>query len=257
MSTTHTTLLINKRLRPLVLLVLCLFWMPLAVRADEDSIRLQAFANIWHPTTWASNKQTTLLETKLKRQLSQWQGQITKLGADTRLMEHIFYKVQRQYLRQYNPSAMPADLLTHRQYNCVTAVGMYAYIYEQLGITYQVYEAPMHVYLKIQLDNGQWALLETTIPQGFVTNQETIADLEMLMRTNAGQIDASLGFSYKIDLQKLAALQLYNQAIVESQAQNYWQAIHYINQARELYDSVRMQILNFEIRESLSQLSLN
>jgi hypothetical protein len=152
---------------------------------------------------------------QLNRQLSRKRQQFSK---ESDFLYWAFYYVHRRYLKRYTRQSTLSDLLEKGRYNCVTASALYALLFEQLNIRYQIWEMDYHAYISVETD-GKMVMLETTDPMcGFVTEPAEIRRQLNEILTDARQYQRKTGMPMPlihrvIQLHQLAGLQFYNLAI--------------------------------------------
>lgn len=188
----------------------------------------------WHEL----NEFTALLEKKK-----------AKYKNEQAFLKYLFYKVHRQYLKNYKHHTTLFEVFEKGKYNCVTGTALYAMLLDAVHINYQIRETPYHVFLIVYSSNGtDSVLMESTDPHGFVADSEDIAKaIEFYQQPRDRQADPATVYDYdfeideRIDLQKLAGLNYFNQAVDHYNEQQLQEAMQYLKQAAVLYPTKRME----------------
>lgn len=76
----------------------------------------------------------------------------------------VYETVHERYFQLYELENAFIDIFTNGRYNCVSATAVYAMIFEELGIPYQIIEEPSHVYI-IGWPKTDNIVIEGTDPQ--------------------------------------------------------------------------------------------
>lgn len=152
-------------------------------------------------------------------------------------VKKIFTAVQDQLLVKYQLENQFLEVFETGMFNCVSSAAIYALLLEHFSIPYYVVEEPGHVYV-VANPEGERIVMEGTDPQdGYVKLNEKIIEnqLDALVSMkviteeernsgNLGRILDDLYPSESIDLIRLVAIQYYNQAIYDYEAERYVEA---------------------------------
>jgi hypothetical protein len=68
-------------------------------------------------------------------------------------IKKIFSDTKKRYLTQYSLGSFFPDLYSNNTYNCVTGSALFAIIFDELSIPYEVVSIPRHVYLIVYPDD--------------------------------------------------------------------------------------------------------
>lgn len=181
---------------------------------------------------------------------------LEKKKADKKI-KIIYDKVHSQVLKKYELENRFAEIFQTGNYNCVTATALYALVFNQLGIPYQVKEEPTHVYL-ISYPEKENILVETTTPMfGYVTfseefkaryvsnlkNQKIVGAEE----ASAGNIDQLFNKYYfkneKISLTELIGIHYMNDALFLKDHGQWKEGYKQLEKAYLFYPSTRCKYL--------------
>lgn len=88
----------------------------------------------------------------------------------------VYDKVHNPLLKKYELENRFHEIFSSGNYNCVTATALYAMVFDQLSIPYEIKEEPTHVYL-LGFPNKENIIVETTAPLfGYITFTEDFKD---------------------------------------------------------------------------------
>lgn len=169
-----------------------------------------------------------------------------KYKSEERFLHYVFYKVHREYLKNYENAEPFNGLFNGGTYNCVSGTALYACLLTQLGYAPKIYETRYHIFLVVDLQNGQQILFETTDPfDGFVEGREKIGKrIERYLAgersTLARRLTLSAPFNSDkilevVSLKELAGLHYYNLAVDLINKENYYDAFRALKKAAILY----------------------
>ena len=195
---------------------------------------------------------------QLKEFLGKIKAKQARFKSEEQFLEFLFYKVHRKYLRSYESFSTFDRLLAHGQYDCLTGTALYAYLLEELGSEYEIFETKYHIYLVVHADDKN-ILFESTDPlNGFVNKPKEIADrIKVLEADNLNGKSNGQYYEFKanifnaIDFLGLVGLLYYNQAVDAYNQQDFSGAISQLEKAAELYPSKRIQELTSVILEAI------
>lgn len=195
---------------------------------------------------------------KLNDFLNSLKAKQARFKSEEQFLEFLFYKVHRKYLRSYESFSTFDKLLANGRYDCLTGTAFYAYLLEELGLEYEIFETKYHIYLVVHTDNKN-ILFESTDPlNGFVNKPMEIADrIKVLEADNLNGKSNGQYYEFKanifnaIDFLGLVGLLYYNQAVDAYNQQDFSSAIAQLEKAAELYPSKRIQELTSVILEAI------
>jgi len=205
---------------------------------------------------------------ELTRYAEELKAKRKKYKSEERFLQYVFYKVHREYLKNYEQAKPFNGLFNGGTYNCVSGTALYACLLTQLAYSPKIYETRYHIFLLVDLHNGQRILFEATDPfDGFVENENKIQ--KRIERYLAGERDMlarrltlSAPFNSNeilevVSLKELAGLHYYNLAVDLLNKENYYDAFRALKKASILYpESHRVQdFLWFTYKGYESQLS--
>jgi hypothetical protein len=167
----------------------------------------------------------------------------------TSFWRHVYYKVHRKYLRNYQSPATLNEVLKNGTYDCLAGTALYALIFDQLGADYRIVETSYHIYLELTV-NGKVILVESTNPLGgFVTDEILVENLKQDYLNNTesngwGNKDfyrSQPVFNKSISLKELAGLQYFNLAVEAYNNRDLPNALALQDRALRLYPSIRLE----------------
>lgn len=162
---------------------------------------------------------------------------------------HVYYKVHRKFLRNYQSPATLTEVLNNGTYDCLSGTALYALIFDQLGADYRIVETNYHIYLELTV-KGEIILVESTNPLGgFVTDEILVENLKEDYLNNSGSNGWENKDYYKsqpvinkcIGLRELAGLQYFNLAVEAYNNRDLPGALALQDRALSLYPSVRLE----------------
>ncbi len=169
-----------------------------------------------------------------------------KYRSEKRFLSYFFWKVHRQFLKNYRSHTTLYQLLEQGEYDCVTGTALYALLLHALDIPYQVHEFPYHVYLTVTTSKGETVMIESTDPQhGLVTNPREQAQRQQhYSQTDKATDQETYQYQFaiqeQIGLTELAGLSYFNEAVEYYNQKEFQQAAYLLRKAHRLYDSPRM-----------------
>jgi len=173
-------------------------------------------------------------------------------------LEYLFYKTHQKLLKEYNKGITFTKLLENGSYDCVSASITYSVLLKYFDIEHSIIETDYHVFIIANVNNQEF-ILETTDPRyGFISDAEEVkdfkADFHPSVKSAQLNQNESIGSSvygqpnsktiYKeISLRQLSALQFFNQGLIAMHNKDYKLASRRLQQALNLYDSERINML--------------
>ena len=196
------------------------------------------------------NEKIAVITAEMKRKKSAWKN-------DHTLLRHLFYKVHRKYLKQYQPFTSFRDLFENGTYSCVSGTVLYALLIRDLGYEFDIIESNYHMFILVKLDNGR-IMIESTDPlSGFVSSEKEIesriAELKQ-QEMEKMQHDPQFTFAEfrKLSLDEVVGVHYYNNAIRLYNSQQYLPALVHLNLARKFYDAARLREFSEVIIEKVN-----
>ncbi|MFC3416697.1 hypothetical protein [Algoriphagus hitonicola] len=203
----------------------------MAVHADENTS-----TDSWEKVLNATNKK------------------FEKSGASLKLLRAIFEKSHKYLFKTYEQHSSFNQMLQDGYFDCVSGSATLAMLLDQYGFDFEVIETDYHVFIIAEL-GGSKVILESTLPIGGLITSPTevkkyLANyqgdsgdqiLSLNQRLGAPAINYSDNTIFrKVDLQQLAGLQYYNDAIAHFNEQSYDMAIDQLAKAYKLYPADRI-----------------
>jgi len=146
---------------------------------------------------------------------------------ETKKVSRLYEQVHEDFLELYFADVPFSFIFKNGEYHCVTSTMLFAMIFDEMGIPYQIKEIPSHVYL-VAYPNSSYITVETTNPtvgtityeQGFKNNfAEYLRNAKMISKEEAaGKSQDQLFEEYfnkteTISMATLASLQYRNDAL--------------------------------------------
>ena len=245
--------------------------MLVAFTSNSQSINLTSAVSNFMQDDEVTMRQNAINE--LVSELDYLKQQLNKPGDPSRFLKRLFYKVQRDYLLNYENNVDLGSLFNdQRKFDCVTGTALYALLLDALEIDYSIKETDFHVYLLVHLD-GKDLLFESTDPHyGYIDNPVEIGQRIREYRTgeafgiaesewvnNASPSDEFTILYFRdnvISLMELAGLQYYNLATDAFNNGKQNEAVANIEKAIGLYPNDRFngfrEILLVDMSQSMS-----
>ncbi|WP_417599989.1 hypothetical protein [Owenweeksia hongkongensis] len=163
-------------------------------------------------------------------------------------IKKIFNLIQEELLMKYQLENQFLEVFKSGKFNCVSSTAVYALLLDNFNIPYQIIEVPEHVYLIAQPD-GQSIVMEGTDAQdgylkltenvvnrqlGTLVSMKVISEEEM-DSPDLGNVIDELYPSESIGLEKLVAIQYYNQSIYDYENEQYLVAYENALKANHLF----------------------
>ncbi len=176
----------------------------------------------------------------------------TKYKSQEDFVAYVFYTTHRKLLKTYDEYPSLQETLTEGRYDCLTAVAVYALLFDELNIDYTLVETNYHTFILVNPGSEREILLETTDAHGgFVVGREAIAERIDQYRTDnnkllPNQVDWQMSIFKELSLSELIGLLYYNQSIRHLNKGNYTEAAMLAGQATRYYRGERLnKLLNY------------
>jgi len=174
-----------------------------------------------------------------------------------KVIKYIFKEVHSHFLRKYEINAFFSDVFLAGLYNCVSASALYALVFDELNIPYEIQELPTHVYL-IAYPDEERITVETTDPlKGYVTHDFRFKKeyVEFLHKTKliseqeyrSSSVDKLFGEHFygdkSVDISVLAAFQYYNEGLSYLMKENKDIALEYFKKSYQIHQHAKTKYL--------------
>lgn len=194
---------------------------------------------------------------------SNWNQLIKKLEKKSTadqdyFLEFLFFKTHQSLLKKYKKGTSFNQLLASGEYDCVSASITFSILLKYFKIEHTIIETDYHVFIVINTQDQEY-IYETTDPiNGFVKEAQEVSDFitEFKPNNQSTAINQNMGIGElnteapasktiynAITLKQLSALQFFNQGLVAIHAKDYKLASIRLQQALNLYDSERINML--------------
>jgi len=169
----------------------------------------------------------------------------------------VYEKVHNPLLKKYELENRFHEIFASGNYNCVTATALYAIVFEDLNIPYEIKEEPTHVYL-LGYPNKENILVETTSPlfgyinfndefkTQYVSNlkkQKIIGAEEADSKTNDELFNKYYFKNEKITLKELVGIHYMNDALFQKDHGKWKEGFYQLQKAYLFYPSQRCRYL--------------
>lgn len=177
----------------------------------------------------------------------------------------LFQKTHKRVLKNYVQHSTFNDLLSNGNFDCVSGSAALGILLKRYGYEFDIIETDYHVFIMVNLEDKN-LILESTLPiGGMITSpSEVQAYLNSYQPKDNSELsiyNKRLGDSTieiidntifrKVNMNQLAGLLYYNDAILEFNSQKYNKAANQLTKAYVLYPSARISGLK-ELSEELS-----
>lgn len=172
---------------------------------------------------------------------------------NTAKVKFLYKEVHKEFLKVYKLRNSFSDIFEKGEYNCVSASALYAIIFQEAGIPYQIIESPQHVYL-IAFPASEKIVIETTSPDNgyfrfnnnyiekyikYMYESKLISKDEFETNSASALFDKYYFSSSGVSLVQLAGLQYSNFALYAESEEKNSQSLEFIKKACYLYDCNR------------------
>jgi tetratricopeptide (TPR) repeat protein len=169
----------------------------------------------------------------------------------------VYEKVHNPLLKKYELENRFHEIFASGNYNCVTATALYAIVFEDLKIPYEIKEEPTHVYL-LGYPNKENILVETTTPlfgyinfnpdfkAQYVSNlkkQKIIGSEEADSKTSDELFNKYYFKNEKISLKELVGIHYMNDALFLKDHAKWKEGFNQLEKAYLFYPSQRCRYL--------------
>ncbi len=158
----------------------------------------------------------------------------------------IFNLVHQEFLGHYQEAALFPQLLQDGTFNCVTSTALFALLFDDLNIDYQIQLTPNHVFITVQYQ-GEHMVLETTDAKGgFIKeNKQMENKLDRYQLGDSQAINQKISVQAKgasmlekaqtIQLIELTGIHYFNAGINALEREDYYYAIRLFTKAHKIY----------------------
>ncbi len=209
----------------------------------------------------AGNSEAMKLELKIfVKQLHKYD----KLSPKKRVKK-IFSETKKKYLHTYYLYSFFPDLLTLKTYNCVTGSALYAVIFDELDIPYNVVEVPQHVYLIAYPNTAQIGVESTDAKDGvynwteynkldavnFLLQIGEISQNEIQLKGMDAIVEEFFYSNSEHDFDGLVGMHFFNRALFFNEQKDFDKALYYLDKAGDHYESEKVAYMEGAILSSL------
>jgi len=165
---------------------------------------------------------------------------------EEKLLESIYYKIHRKFLKKYKYLSRFSDLLKKGYYDCLTGTALYAATIDALGFDYEIIETNYHIFLIVHGKQGNY-LMEATDPlRGFVAGANKISE-RVVIYQSGNLLTLEEAYAYPepiyqpIGISEMTGLYYYNIAVSHYNNRSLFEALSALQQGIAIYDSERMK----------------
>lgn len=238
--------------------------------AQEDSILTEKLPfespterEFWQKGLFENDQLSLLMAVRPSGQepTGKWEEFLTKLdqkfekkGKSLGFLRHAFQNSHKKLFKKYEQHATFNQMLHEGKFDCVSGTAVLALLMDRYGFDFEIIETDYHVFSIVKLDEKP-IILESTLKVGGMITQpsqvnnylnaykpeETATYLSLNQRIGSPNIDYSDKTIFRsINLQELAGLQYYNDAIYHFNRQAYRISEQQLQKAYQLYPSERI-----------------
>lgn len=165
--------------------------------------------------------------------------------ADKKKLQKIYSSVHKEMLDKYMPEQPFSSIFMDGEYHCVSSSMLYALVFDDLKIPYEIRLMPNHVYL-VAFPSALHMVVETTDPlkgtivydqvfkakfAEYLRNAKLISKQEYNTKTVDKLFEEYFNKTKTIDKRQLGSLQYHNQAITSIQKEDYTAASRMMEKA--------------------------
>ncbi len=169
----------------------------------------------------------------------------------------LFKDTHQQYFKKYQLEALFKQIFTDGVYNCATASAVFAIIFEELNLEYEIRLLPDHVYL-ILFPKTEAIKIETTNPMRGYLNIDEKAKREYVKFLRDNKLVSEEEFNTKsavelfdeyyfkdivINIRQLIGVQYYNFALGLFNQQKWEESFREFEKAKVFFDDARVDFL--------------
>lgn len=185
------------------------------------------------------------------------EGRYNKTVKESKKVQAIYKEVHNRFLKKYELKNHFNEIFTNGNFNCVSGSALFALVFSELNIPYDIIEAPSHVYL-VSFPGSFQVLVETTDPvKGYYSfDQNFKASYVSYLRENklispeeynAENINSIFDKYYfsetRIGLRELVGIQYSNDALYHFDKKDYEKAHRQLEKSYLFYPSPRTAYL--------------
>lgn len=209
------------------------------------------------------------ISSKLQAFQNQLRNKKISSKSEEKQIKILFSETHKNFFSRYQEVSNFDKIFTIKEYNCVSATGLYVLLMEEFRIPYVIKETPTHVYA-IAYPHTKGIVVESTAPKnGYYSPSEkdirkaVEALVEFKYYTeeevkNKGPREIYKDFFFsedEITLQNLAGLQYHNEMIQQLSEEDFQSALNAGLKSNMLYPSQRTEYLLTVLLEVLLQTS--
>ncbi|NVJ87221.1 MAG: hypothetical protein HWE15_12995 [Algoriphagus sp.] len=178
-----------------------------------------------------------------------------KKGKSLAFIRHAFQVSHQKLFKKYEQHATFNQMLHEGKFDCVSGTAVLSLVLDRYGFDFEIIETDYHVFSIVKLEDRPIVLESTLKVGGMITKpsevnnylnaykpEETATYLSLNQRIGSPHIDYSDKTIFRsINLQELAGLQYYNDAIYHFNQQAYRITEQQLVKAYQLYPSERIE----------------
>lgn len=176
-------------------------------------------------------------------------------SSDLKLLRKTLNGSHREFLKNYKAYSVVDDAFRSGNFDCLSGTLLLSSIFEKLGIEYKVYETNYHIFLIVQTAAGE-AIVETTDKNhGLITNQSEV-ESRLKLYKEFGKGSAMYLSEYtifnQVNRKQMEGLMLFNQSVSKYLAQDFFESVRLLEQAKEAYNSPRISPFSKIVTQQLA-----
>jgi len=213
----------------------------------------------------ASEERTLAVKEEIDAFVSEIKSSKLMRLSEVKLMKALHKKVHERFLVRYKYISPFNEIFETGYYNCVSATALFALVLEELNIPYNIQEQPTHVYILAYPDTKAISVEMTALKDAYylparkdisnavalllefeITSKEEIETFGELQVYNAFYNTNSV-----VDLNQLAGIQYFNEAIMASNRNDLNASLGEICKTLKLYNEEKIRLFKMEVLISL------
>ncbi|WP_258099173.1 tetratricopeptide repeat protein [Marinoscillum pacificum] len=171
----------------------------------------------------------------------------------------VYEFVHDHFLNAYQPFSYFDEIFENGTYNCVSSVGLYGLLFEELEVPYEIKETPTHVYLVVHPEKEKILIETTDSESGFRRFSHTfkksfikdLIEVEAISLTDLQDGVSAIFDKYyftdkQLGVKELAGMQYYNRSVTFLMEYDYRAAFKDLKKAYFLHPSEKIKTILLE-----------
>lgn len=213
-----------------------------------DSVNTEVLPLLVAITPKSSETMVRNAQTQIKIFVDKLDAKKLNVSKKGKQIKYVFKEVHNHFLRKYLERALFSDIFIAGTYNCVTASALYALVFDELNIPYEVIELPTHVYL-IAYPESEKIKVETTDPMSgyivhddrfkreyvqFMKKNKIISDYEFRHKSHDELFNEYFYNIKSVNVKALSSYQYFNEGLWLLMKENKQAALQYFKKSYQI-----------------------